>query len=213
MWRALERAQTQENKKGPPHKSWKLPGLKQPNMRPLASNHESAKGAGGKGARVINCHNFFFTPDRETRRIDHTTTEGTAERKMRQFATPGSLYAGPLSALLIETSTLGITRSATRSCRRLLSLGDGCWLLIIPVPPRPLLRPLLFFFSLSLYLSLFLFRVSPSTVGTWKSDWENRWDLIRSHSGNQSGEPTVLGDSLRASPSTVGRVIGKTDGP
>ena len=31
----------------------------------------------------------------------------------------------------------------------------------------------------------------------WKSDWENRWDLIRSHSGNQSGEPTVLGDSLR----------------
>ena len=47
----------------------------------------------------------------------------------------------------------------------------------------------------------------------WKSDWENRWDLIRSHSGNQSGEPTVLGDSLRASPSTVGRVIGKTDGP
>ena len=33
---------------------------------------ESAKGAGGKGARVINCHNFFFTPDRETRRIGPT---------------------------------------------------------------------------------------------------------------------------------------------
>ena len=29
------------------------------------SYQESAKGTGGKGARVINCHNFFFTPDRE----------------------------------------------------------------------------------------------------------------------------------------------------
>ena len=47
----------------------------------------------------------------------------------------------------------------------------------------------------------------------WESDWENRWALIRSHSWNQSGVPTVLGDSLRASPSTVGRAIGKTDGP
>ena len=28
----------------------------------------------------------------------------------------------------------------------------------------------------------------------WKSDWENLWVLVRSHSGNQSGEPTVLGD-------------------
>ena len=56
---------------------------------------ESAKGAGGKGARVINCHNFFFTPDRETRRIDHTTTEGTAERKMRQFATPAPFTPAP----------------------------------------------------------------------------------------------------------------------
>ena len=55
---------------------------------PVPESLESAKGAGGKGARVINCHNFFFTPDRETRRIDHTTTEGTAERKLRQFATP-----------------------------------------------------------------------------------------------------------------------------
>ena len=56
------------------------------NLRPVIFGvefwiQESAKGAGGKGARVINCHNFFFTPDRETRRIDHTTTEGTAERK------------------------------------------------------------------------------------------------------------------------------------
>ena len=58
-------------------------------------NHESAKGAGGKGARVINCHNFFFTPDRETRRVDHTTTEGTAERKMRQFATPAPFTPAP----------------------------------------------------------------------------------------------------------------------
>ena len=58
---------------------------------------ESAKGAGGKGARVINCHNFFFTPDslRETRRIEHTTTEGTAERKMRQFATPTPFTPAP----------------------------------------------------------------------------------------------------------------------
>ena len=56
---------------------------------------ESAKGAGGKGARVINCHNFFFTPDRETRRIDTTTTEGTAERKMRQFATPAPFTPAP----------------------------------------------------------------------------------------------------------------------
>ena len=56
---------------------------------------ESAKGAGGKGARVINCHDFFFTPDRETRRIDHTTTEGTAERKMRQFATPAPFTPAP----------------------------------------------------------------------------------------------------------------------
>ena len=62
-------------------------------------SQESAKGAGGKGARVINCHNFFFTPDRETRRIDHATTEDTAERKMR-ICDPGPLYAGPLSALL-----------------------------------------------------------------------------------------------------------------
>ena len=53
------------------------------------------KGAGGKGARVINCHNFFFTPDRETRRVDHTTTEGTAERKMRQFATPAPFTPAP----------------------------------------------------------------------------------------------------------------------
>ena len=30
----------------------------------------------------------------------------------------------------------------------------------------------------------------------WKSDWENRCALIRSHSWNQSGEPTVLRDSL-----------------
>ena len=65
-------------------------------------NQESAKGAGGKGARVINCHNFFFTPDRETRRIDHTTTEGTAERKMRQFATSAPFTPAPLSALLKE---------------------------------------------------------------------------------------------------------------
>ena len=47
----------------------------------------------------------------------------------------------------------------------------------------------------------------------WKSDWENRWALIWSHSWNRPGEPTVFGDILRASPSTVGRVIGKTDGP
>ena len=63
-------------------------------------SQESAKGAGGKGARVINCHNFFFTPDRETRRIDHTTTEGTAERKMRQFATPAPFR--PFSSLFLS---------------------------------------------------------------------------------------------------------------
>ena len=56
---------------------------------------ESTKGAGGKGARVINCHSFFFTPGRETRRTDHTTTEGTAERKMRQFATPAPFTPAP----------------------------------------------------------------------------------------------------------------------
>ena len=61
----------------------------------LCVHQESAKGAGGKGARVINCHNFFSTPDRETRRIDHTTTEGTAERKMRQFATPAPFTPAP----------------------------------------------------------------------------------------------------------------------
>ena len=61
----------------------------------ISCNQESAKGAGGKGARVINCHTFFFTPDRETRRIDHTTTEGIAERKMRQFATPAPLTPAP----------------------------------------------------------------------------------------------------------------------
>ena len=60
----------------------------------LPQHQESAKGAGGKGARVINCHNFFFALDRETRRIDHTT-EGTAERKMRQFATPAPFTPAP----------------------------------------------------------------------------------------------------------------------
>ena len=66
-------------------------------MQQNEPSQESAKGAGGKGARVINCHNFFFTPDtvRETRRIDHTTTEGTAERKMRQFATPAPFTPAP----------------------------------------------------------------------------------------------------------------------
>ena len=64
------------------------------------------KGAGGKGARVINCHNFFFTPDRETRSIDHTTTEGTAERKMRQFATPAPFTPAPFRPFWIETSRL-----------------------------------------------------------------------------------------------------------
>ena len=63
-------------------------------------SQESAKGAGGKGARVINCHNFLFTPDRETRRIDHTTTEGTAERKMRQFATPAPFAPAPFRLLI-----------------------------------------------------------------------------------------------------------------
>ena len=53
------------------------------------------RGPAARGARVINCHNFFFTPDRETRRIDHTTTEGTAERKMRQFATPAPFTPAP----------------------------------------------------------------------------------------------------------------------
>ena len=62
----------------------------------------SAKGAGGKGARVINCHNFFFTPDRETRRIDHTTTEGTAERKMRQFATPAPFTPAPFRPFWLD---------------------------------------------------------------------------------------------------------------
>ena len=66
-----------------------------PSQNPFFYCQESAKGAGGKGARVINCHNFFFTPDRETRRIDHTTTEGTAERKMRQFATLAPFTPAP----------------------------------------------------------------------------------------------------------------------
>ena len=65
-------------------------------------SQESAKGAGGKGARVINCHNFFFTPDRETRRIDHTTTEGTAERKMRQFATLAPFTPAPFRPFWIS---------------------------------------------------------------------------------------------------------------
>ena len=71
---------------------------------------ESAKGAGGKGARVINCHNFFFTPDRETRRIDHTTTEGTAERKMRQFATPAPFTPAPFRAFLDRRKGLVYSR-------------------------------------------------------------------------------------------------------
>ena len=73
---------------------------------------ESAKGAGGKGARVINCHNFFFTPDRETRRIDHTTTEGTAERKMRQFATPAPFTPAPFRPFwLLKIPGSGVSRA------------------------------------------------------------------------------------------------------
>ena len=68
------------------------PRLDFPNLK----DQESAKGAGGKGARVINCHNFFFTPDRETRRIDHTTTELRHSRtKNATICDPGPLYAGP----------------------------------------------------------------------------------------------------------------------
>ena len=40
-----------------------------------------------------------------------------------------------------------------------------------------------------------------------KSDWANQRALIPSYSRDQSGEPTVLGDSLRASPSMVWRSI------
>ena len=47
----------------------------------------------------------------------------------------------------------------------------------------------------------------------WKSDWENRCAPLPSPSWNQSEDPTVFGDSLRSSPSTVGRAIGKTDVP
>ena len=35
------------------------------------------------------------------------------------------------------------------------------------------------------------------------SYWGNRWAFIPSHSRNQAGEPTVLMDSLSASPSTA----------
>ena len=40
-----------------------------------------------------------------------------------------------------------------------------------------------------------------------KRAWENRCAFNPSHSGNQSGEPAVLEDSLRTSPSTVCRAI------
>ena len=43
----------------------------------------------------------------------------------------------------------------------------------------------------------------------WKSDWDNRWALIRSHSWNQSGEPTVLRDS----PSLQGNRYGPSSSP
>ena len=46
-----------------------------------------------------------------------------------------------------------------------------------------------------------------------KSNWENRCALIPGYSWDQSGETTVLRDSLRASPSTIWRSIWKTDGP
>ena len=38
---------------------------------------ESAKGAGGKGARVINCHNFFFTPGKQG---EQTTQQRKAQQ-------------------------------------------------------------------------------------------------------------------------------------
>ena len=44
-------------------------------------NQESAKGAGGKGARVINCHNFFSTPDTVTGKQEEQTTQ---QRKAQQ---------------------------------------------------------------------------------------------------------------------------------
>ena len=42
-------------------------------------NQESAKGAGGKGARVINCHNFFLHP-----RQGNKENRPTQQRKARQ---------------------------------------------------------------------------------------------------------------------------------
>ena len=39
---------------------------------PIFSENLGLKSRVRKGAGGINCHNFFFTPDRETRRIDHT---------------------------------------------------------------------------------------------------------------------------------------------
>ena len=62
---------------------------------------ESAKGAGGKGARVINCHNFFSSPQTQGNKENRPrlTTEGTAERKMRQFATPAPFTPAPFRPL------------------------------------------------------------------------------------------------------------------
>ena len=62
-------------------------------------DQESAKGAGGKGACVINCHNFFFTPDGNKENRPHNN--GRHRRtKNATICDPGPLYAGPLSALL-----------------------------------------------------------------------------------------------------------------
>ena len=47
-------------------------------------------------------------------------------------------------------------------------------------------------------LLLFFFTNQGVSEYGWKSDWENRWALIRSHSWNQPGEPTVLGDSWKS---------------
>ena len=60
-------------------------------------DQESAKGAGGKGARVINCHNLFSSPQTQGNKENrpHTTTEGTAERKKIQFATPAPFTLAP----------------------------------------------------------------------------------------------------------------------
>ena len=77
-------------------------GPDMPRGCPRRNFQESAKGAGGKGARVINCHNFFFTPEsRQGNKENRPHNNGRHSRtKNATICDPGPLYAGPLSALL-----------------------------------------------------------------------------------------------------------------